>query len=59
MEKHEIEVLITSILEKFWQFLENSNSKFYKLAHLEMQAEMILLNNIKYCCGPESATSTL
>lgn len=59
MEKHEIQILVTSILETFWQFLKNSNAEFNKLVYLEMQAEMILLNNIKYFCGPEPATSTL
>lgn len=47
-KKHEIQILVTNILETFWQFLKNSNAEFYKLVCLEMQAEMILLNNINY-----------
>lgn len=59
MEKHEIQILVTSILERFWQFLKSSSAEFYKLVHLEIQAEMILLNYMKCFCGPEPATSTL
>lgn len=59
MEKRAIQILVTSILERFWQLLKSSSVEFYKLAHLEIQDEMILLNNIKYFWGPEPATSTL